>query len=188
MPRNRLIHTSPVGSSGHRNLNRARGVKKRCVIRHRVPTAQRLDRTALGDTVNLSSRLEGLNKDYGTHILVNETTYAAAKDDGFVFRELDLIRAKGKLQPVTIYELIGRAGQSSVYGTPDEVRARIDLFQQAHELYGKREWAEAQKTFQTVLNKWPDDGPARTYWKRCQDYLFEAPTESWDGVFVMTHK
>lgn len=58
--------------------------------------------TALGDTVNLSSRLEGLNKEYGTHIIVNESTYEAAKDAGFLFRELDLIRVKGKLQPVTI--------------------------------------------------------------------------------------
>ncbi len=144
--------------------------------------------TALGDTVNLSSRLEGLNKDYGTHILVNETTYAAAKDEGFVFRELDLIRVKGKLQPVTIYELIGRVGQNSVYGTPEDVRARISLFQQARELYRKRQWAEAQKTFQIILDKWPDEGPSRTYWKRCQDYLFDEPSSGWDGVFTMTHK
>jgi adenylate cyclase len=144
--------------------------------------------TALGDTVNLSSRLEGLNKDYGTHILVNETTYAATKDDGFVFRELDLIRVKGKLQPVTIYELIGRVGQNSVYGTPEDVRARISLFQQARELYRKRQWAEAQKTFQIILDKWPDEGPSRTYWKRCQDYLFDEPSSGWDGVFTMTHK
>ncbi|MGB2899988.1 MAG: CHASE2 domain-containing protein [Candidatus Acidiferrum sp.] len=144
--------------------------------------------TALGDTVNLSSRLEGLNKDYGTHILVNETTYAATKDDGFVFRELDLIRVKGKLKPVTIYELIGRTGQNSVYGTPEDVRARISLFQQARELYRKREWAKAQKTFQIILDKWPDEGPSRTYWKRCQDYLFDEPSSGWDGVFTMTHK
>ncbi len=144
--------------------------------------------TALGDTVNLSSRLEGLNKDYGTHVLVNETTYAAAKDEGFVFRELDLIRVKGKLQPVTIYELIGRAGQNSVYGTPEDVRERITLFQQARELYRERQWAEAQKTFQTILDKWPDEGPSRTYWKRCQDYLFDEPSSGWDGVFTMTHK
>src|SRR5262249_42732823 len=74
-------------------------------------SALRYGYTALGDAVNLSSRLEGLNKDYGTHILVNETTYAAVKDDGFEFRELDLIRVKGKNQPVTIYELIGRRGE-----------------------------------------------------------------------------
>src|SRR5256886_13903394 len=88
-------------------------------------SALRYGYTALGDTVNLSSRLEGLNKDYGAHILVNETTYSAAKDDGFVFRELDLIRVKGKLQPVTIYELIGRAAENSIYGTPDEDRKSV---------------------------------------------------------------
>jgi adenylate cyclase len=151
-------------------------------------SALRYGYTALGDTVNLSSRLEGLNKDYGTHILVNETTFAAAKDEGFVFRELDLIRVKGKLQPVTIYELIGRTGENSVYGTPDEVRARLNLFLQAHELYRKRRWEESQQTFQLILDKWPDDGPSRTYWKRCQDYLFDEPPSGWDGVFTMTHK
>jgi adenylate cyclase len=144
--------------------------------------------TALGDAVNLSSRLEGLNKDYGTHILVNETTYAAAKGDGFLFRELDLIRVKGKLQPVTIYELIGRSDQSTVYGTLDEVRVRLGLFEQARVLYCQRQWADAQKGFQTILDRWPDDGPSRMYWKRCQDYLFDEPPSGWDGVFTMTHK
>jgi adenylate cyclase len=151
-------------------------------------SALRYGYTALGDTVNLSSRLEGLNKDYGTHILVNETTRVAAKDDDFVFRELDLIRVKGKLQPVTIYELIGRSDHSTVYGTPDEVRERLELFRQARVLYCQRQWANAQKAFQTILDRWPDDGPSRTYWKRCQDYLFDEPPSGWDGVFTMTHK
>src|SRR5258708_22791729 len=97
-------------------------------------SALRYGYTALGDTVNLYSRLEGINKDYGTHILVNETTYSAAKDDGYVFRELDLIRVKGKLRPVAIYELIGRTAENSVYGTAEEVSQRLDLFRQAHEL------------------------------------------------------
>ena len=151
-------------------------------------SALRYGYTALGDTVNLSSRLEGLNKDYGTHILVNETTYSAAKEDGYIFRELDLIRVKGKLQPVAIYELIGRASENSVYGTPDEVGQRIDLFHRAHDLYRKRRWEDAQKSFQTILDKWSDDGPSRTYWKRCQEYLFDEPPSGWDGVFTMTHK
>ncbi len=151
-------------------------------------SALRYGYTALGDTVNLASRLERLNKDYVTHILVNETTYVAAKDEGFVFRELDLIRVKGKLQPVTIYELGGRAGEPFTYGTPEEVGARLDAFLQARELYRKRQWEESQKAFQAVLNKWPDDGPSRTYWKRCQDYLFDEPPIGWDGVCTMTHK
>ena len=154
----------------------------------RMGTVLRRSYTALGDTVNLSSRLEGLNKDYGTHIIVNESTYAEAKSDGFVFRELDLIRVKGKLQPVTICELIGRVGENTVYGAPEEVRLRLELFQKAHALYRQREWQAAQDAFQSILDQWPDDGPSRAYWKRCQEYLFEEPPSSWDGVFTMTHK
>jgi adenylate cyclase len=110
------------------------------------------------------------------------------KNDGFVFRELDLIRVKGKLQPVAIYELISRAAENSVHGAPDEVRHRLDLFRQAHERYRKRRWEDAQKSFQGILDKWPDDGPSRAYWMRCQKYLFDEPPSGWDGVFTMTHK
>ena len=91
--------------------------------------------TALGDTVNLSSRLEGLNKDYGTHIIVNETTFAAVSPAGYVFRELDLIRVKGKKLPVTIYELVCRAGEPSVYGAPEATQTRLEQFRHARELY-----------------------------------------------------
>lgn len=139
--------------------------------------------TALGDSVNLSSRLEGLNKEYGTHIIANETTYEAAKGASFLFRELDLIRVKGKLQPVRIYELIGRSNEA----TP-ELQERLKSFAEGRALYQKRRWAEAQNTFQTILEKWPGDGPSRMYWKRCQEYLFDEPPSGWDGVFTMTHK
>src|SRR6516162_3780230 len=93
-------------------------------------SAQHKGYTALGDSVNLSSRLEGLNKDYGTHILANETTYAAAKDAGLVFRELDLIRVKGKNEPVVIYELVGEAATV----TP-ESEMLLDVFKDARRLY-----------------------------------------------------
>ncbi len=138
--------------------------------------------TAMGDTVNLSSRLEGLNKEYRTHILVGSGTFEAVQSAGFLFRELDLIQVKGKLQPVTIYELVALRSAAA------EHQERLDSFARARASYLRREWLEAQKLFQEVLDRWPDDGPSRTYWKRCQDYLFEAPNESWDGVFVMTHK
>ena len=144
--------------------------------------------TALGDTVNLSSRLEGLNKEYGTHILANETAYQSAKEGGFVFRELDLIRVKGKLQPVTIYELVGLASELGLNGGGQDLQARLGLFTHARDLYRKRQWDEAQSAFESILVKWPGDGPSRTYWKRCQEYLFEEPSANWDGVFTMTSK
>jgi len=151
-------------------------------------SALRYGYTALGDTVNLSSRLEGLNKEYGTHILVNESTYVAVKDAGFLFRELDIIRVKGKLQPVTIYELMGKLSELEQDPKFKELRERLQDFAAARQLYRNREWEQAQHAFQEILNRTPDDGPSRMYWKRCQEYLFDEPPIGWDGVFTMTHK
>jgi adenylate cyclase len=151
-------------------------------------SALRYGYTALGDAVNLSSRLEGLNKDYGTHIIANETTYQAAKDDGFIFRELDLMRVKGKLQPVTIYQLMGRQADFAADGAAEELLAQRELFARARELYRRRQWKAAQNAFQEFLEKWPKDGPSRVYEARCQEYIFAEPPASWDGVFVMSHK
>ncbi|HTA59097.1 MAG TPA: adenylate/guanylate cyclase domain-containing protein, partial [Candidatus Baltobacteraceae bacterium] len=151
-------------------------------------SARQVGYTALGDTVNLSSRLEGLNKEYGTHILVNETTHMAVKDAGFLFRELDIIRVKGKLQPVTIYELVGKLSQLEQDSGYSELKQRLQDFAAALQLYRKRDWEQAQHTFQEILDRTPDDGPSRMYWKRCQEYLFDEPPIGWDGVFTMTHK
>jgi adenylate cyclase len=151
-------------------------------------SALRYGYTALGDSVNLSSRLEGLNKDYGTHIIANESTYAAAKEAGFLFRELDLIRVKGKLQPVTIYELFGHRLDLQQESSLADADARCEQFEEARKLYRQRQWAEAQSAFQAILDRWPNDGPSLVYLKRCEEYLSDEPVPDWDGVFTMTHK
>ncbi len=169
-------------AEGHPHLDIGIGLNTGVASVGAMGSQLRFAYTAMGDVVNLSSRLEGLNKEYRTHVLVGPATYEATRDSGFLYRELDLIQVQGKLKPVTIYELVALKEATA------EHEERLTAFQLARATYLRREWLEAQKMFQDVLDRWPDDGPSRTYWKRCQDYLFEAPTESWDGVFVMTHK
>jgi adenylate cyclase len=169
-------------AAGHPNLDIGIGLNSGTASVGAMGSQLRFAYTALGDAVNLSSRLENLNKEFRTHVLVGPDTYAAAHNAGFLFRELDLIQVHGKLKPVTIYELVGLHEDASHHAQ------RLTEFARARACYLQRDWLEAQKIFQSILDRWPDDGPSRTYWKRCQDYLFEAPTESWDGVFVMAHK
>jgi adenylate cyclase len=149
-------------------------------------SALRYGYTALGDTVNLSARLEGLNKEYGSHILLNETTYAEVEDPLLIFRELDLIRVKGKLQPVTLYELMGSRGTQE--GDAPDLEDHLELFAVGRACYQKRRWQDAQIVFEQILQRWPDDGPARMYVNRCREYHVAGPEQDWDGVYVMTHK
>lgn len=138
--------------------------------------------TALGDSVNLASRLEGLNKEYSTHIILSESTYITLRDTNFLVRELDLIRVKGKLLPVTIYELMGRRE------TTEDLIELAETFTNGHEAYKLRSWAEAKRWFEKALSRWPHDGPARVFLARCEEYLAEEPPADWEGIYVMKHK
>jgi len=138
--------------------------------------------TAMGDAVNLSARLEGLNKEYGTRILASESTRNQVKNDRIVFRELDLIRVKGKLQPVTIYEIL-----------PNDVvnsggRELAALFEKGRAAYKARNWRAAKSSFEEALQRWPSDGPSKVFLARCEEYIAADPSADWDGVYVMTHK
>lgn len=138
--------------------------------------------TALGDAVNLASRLEGLNKEYGTRILLSEFAFRAARAPDFVFREVDVIRVKGKEQPVAIYELLGYREQSG------ELLERVELYSRGRSFYKRRDWRQAQASFAKLLERWPDDVPSRVLFFRCEEFLLEGPDPQWDGVYVMKHK
>jgi adenylate cyclase len=145
-------------------------------------SALRYGYTAMGDTVNLASRLEGLNKEYGTRIIISESTFVALHSDTIVMRELDLIRVKGKALPVTIYEVLG--AEFAANGG----RELAELFSRGHAAYKQREWSKAKQIFEEVLGRWPEDGPARVFLSRCEEYLAESPEADWDGVYEMKHK
>jgi adenylate cyclase len=138
--------------------------------------------TAIGDAVNLASRLEGLNKEYGSRILISESTYITLQSERFVVRELDLIRVKGKLLPVTIYEVLS----PTVVGR--EGKELSDIFTKARDAYKIREWKNAKNLFEDVLHRWPKDRPSQIFIERCNEYLAEEPSSEWEGVYVMKHK
>jgi adenylate cyclase len=137
--------------------------------------------TVMGDAVNLGSRLEGINKQYGTRIIISEFTQSAIKDT-FVTREVDWVRVKGKAQPVRIFELVAEGGV-------EESKARLlKLFDEGFHLYHAREFEKAILIFKQALEIDPDDAPTQLYLERCQDYQNEPPPADWDGVFTMKTK
>jgi adenylate cyclase len=143
---------------------------------------RRFDYTVMGDSVNLGSRLEGLNKVYGTNIIVSEMTYERVREE-ILGRELDSVRVKGKGQPVKIYELIVRRSQAS-----SEQKVRVEEFHAALADYRNRQWPRARQTFQAILEKQPHDGAAKLYMERCQTLEKNPPPEGWDGVYTLTTK
>ncbi len=141
----------------------------------------RFDYTVMGDNVNLGSRLEGINKQYKTNIVISEFTYRAA-GSAIYARELDAVRVKGKLEPVTIYELRG-------LGAPPAEEAHfITTFSAGIALYKAQKWDEAITLFKGLLAEKEGDYPCQLYIDRCTHMKENPPAENWDGVFVMTTK
>lgn len=145
-------------------------------------TAQKMDYTIMGNSVNLAARLEGVNKQYGSWTLMSEAVYEAGGKD-FVTRQFDRVRVVGINQPVRLYELLEEWNNLS-----SEEREAVDIFHQGLQRFEAKEWDAAKSLFAQLLKIKPDDGPAQTYIKRCDDFKVKPPPENWDGVFNLTMK
>ncbi|HEY8020417.1 MAG TPA: adenylate/guanylate cyclase domain-containing protein [Thermoanaerobaculia bacterium] len=142
--------------------------------------------TVIGDNVNLGSRIEGLNKLYGTEVIVSAATALAAgtagtTGEGFVFRELDAVRVKGKHEPVAIYELVGERGQVAAAKLDG-----VECFAAALAAYRGRDFESAE----TLLAdpRFSDDGPVRILLARCRRLLASPPPVEWEAVENLTSK
>jgi adenylate cyclase len=138
--------------------------------------------TVIGDTVNLTSRLESANRVYRTHILIGEST-AQAIGPQFEMREIDTISVKGKTETTRVFELLSAAGQLS------EESARLrERYEQARRAYLAQEWDLAEATFRECLQLRPDDGPSHVFLQRIQTLRRKPPGKDWNGVWQLVEK
>ncbi|HEV2348297.1 MAG TPA: adenylate/guanylate cyclase domain-containing protein [Terriglobia bacterium] len=168
-------------AEGRSHINIGVGLNTGPMVVGNMGSNHRFNFTIMGDNVNLASRLEGINKEFGTRLIISEYTRQAAGKN-LVVRELDLIRVQGKMRPVRIYELLALDNEKEKY---------IDLVERFHqglECYRGGQWDAATEIFGKLVEDYPTDKPSRVFLDRCNHLIGQPPEGVWDGVFTMTHK
>jgi len=145
-------------------------------------TQKKMNYTIISTAVNLASRLEGVNKQYGTWVLATNSTLEETSGR-FLTRGLDRIRVVGINEVVHINELLELKSDAS-----DAMFELVFLFHKALDLFEKRNWKDAISAFNQVLKQFPNDGPSLLYLDRCRQYLDYPPEPNWDGVFDLREK
>lgn len=137
--------------------------------------------TVMGDAVNLGARLEGINKQYGTRIIISEFTEKLLSEQ-FIRREIDWVKVKGKEKPVKIYELMQEGALSQ------ERKELLTHFRRGFHHYHQMNWEEAIEEFKLAMTFQPKDSVSKLYIQRCHEFISHPPEGEWDGVFTMKTK
>ncbi|MCZ6873256.1 MAG: adenylate/guanylate cyclase domain-containing protein [bacterium] len=168
---------------GRPPLNARTGVNSGLMLVGNLGSKYRFAYGVLGDHVNLGSRLEGLNKQYKTEILIGENT-ADLVGNTFLLREVDMVQVVGRQQSVRLYELLAKAGQ----WLPPEQEKALKSYAAGLQAYRQQYWGDALSLFQESLLLCKGDGPSQVMIERCLMYQESPPPENWDGVYVATSK
>jgi adenylate cyclase len=182
MQRSLVTMRTSLREQGRHELHVRMGINSGQAVAGNMGSRTRMNYTVMGDSVNLASRLEGANKNYGTYTMVSQNTYASVKDQ-FRFRELDTIRVVGKSEPITVYELLEVPGK-----VPERKEGLLIHYNQALAMYKERRWKEAMAGFVRALKIDIEDGPSKLYYMRCKTFIKTPPPAGWDGVSNLSSK
>ena len=170
-------------SRGQKPVEIGVGINTDEVVSGNIGSPRRMNYTIIGDGVNLASRLETANKQYGTRILVSEYTYKKLRGT-YRSREVDSVVVQGKTEPVVVYEILDYHTDESF---PNLMEA-LNQFKHGLAEYRKQRWDQAAGAFREALRLNPADKVSEMYIERCDYFKAHPPGDDWDGVWVMKSK